>query len=202
MISVKRKLLQAINTSFSRHFPEYSMFGHFWPFFTICACLWATPWTHLRFYWQICYHWVRLQWSLRRKSYSRLLLLHSPTIFLKIPFLAILTIFHHLFLLVGDPLTPSPLLLTKMLSLGAVAMISTEREQLQAITTPFPPFAKKLNFWSFLGIFQYLCLLMGDPLIPPQLLLIKMLSLGAVTTISTERKLLQAIATLFFPHMP
>ena len=138
MISVKSKLLQAIITPFSRHLPEYSIFGHFWPFFTICACLWATPWTHLRFYWQKCYHWVRLQWNLRRESYSRLLLLNCSTIFLKIPFLAILTIFHHLFLLVGDPLTPSPLLLTKMLSLGAVAMISTEKELLQAITTAFP----------------------------------------------------------------
>ena len=37
----------------------------------------------------------------------------------------------------GDPSIPPPLLLTKMLSLGAVAMIFMERELLQAITTPF-----------------------------------------------------------------
>ena len=37
----------------------------------------------------------------------------------------------------GNPLIPPPLLLTKLLSLGAIAMIFTEREQLQAITTPF-----------------------------------------------------------------
>ena len=146
MISVKRKLLQAINTSFSRHFPEYSMFGHFWPFFTICACLWATPWTHLRFYWQKCYHWVRLQWNLRRESYSRLLPPHFPIIPLIFHFFAIFglfwplfAIFHHLCLLVGHPLTPSPLLLTKMLSVGAVAMISTKRESYFRLLSPqFP----------------------------------------------------------------
>ena len=44
----------------------------------------------------------------------------------------------HLCLHMGNPLTPSLFLLTKMLSLGAVAMISTEREIVQAITTPFP----------------------------------------------------------------
>ena len=43
---------------------------------------------------------------------------------------------------------------------------------------------------------------MGDPLIPPLLLLTKMLSLGAVAMKSTERKLLQAITTPFFRHMP
>ena len=106
MISVKRKLLQAITTPFSRHLPEYSIFGHFWPFFTICACLWATLWTHLRFYWQKCYHWVRLQWNLRRKSYSRLLLPHSPTIFLKIPFFGHFDHFSPFVPACGQPLDP------------------------------------------------------------------------------------------------
>ena len=52
--SSKQKLLQAITTAFSHHFPENSIFGHFWPFFTICAHLWATPWPHLHFNWQKC----------------------------------------------------------------------------------------------------------------------------------------------------
>ena len=60
MISVKRKSLQAISTLFSQCLPKNSTFGHFWLFFTICACSWATPWSHLRYYWQK-YHWVLLQ---------------------------------------------------------------------------------------------------------------------------------------------
>ena len=50
---------------------------------------------------------------------------HSPTICQKIEFLAICP---HLCLHMGNPLTPSPLLLTKMLLPGAVAMISTDRK--------------------------------------------------------------------------
>ena len=67
MKSMKRKLLQAITTPFSHHSPDISIFGHFWPFFTICAYLWATPWPHLCFYRQTCYHWVLLQWYLQRE---------------------------------------------------------------------------------------------------------------------------------------
>ena len=47
-------------------------------------------------------------------------------------------IFHYLHLLRGNP-SQSPLLLTKIIVLGAVTMISMERELLQAIITP--PFA-------------------------------------------------------------
>ena len=53
---------------------------------------------------------------------------------LNIPFLAI---FHYLCLLMGNLFAPSLLLLTKMLSLGAVAMMSVKKKLLQAITTPF-----------------------------------------------------------------
>ena len=107
----------------------------------------------------------------------------------------------------GNLLTLSPPLLTKMLSLGAVAMISVKKKLLQAITTPqatpfFCHLPKKFNFWSFLTIFPHLCRLMGDPLIPLLLLLTKMLSLGAAAMKSTERKLLQAISTPFSRHLP
>ena len=57
-----------------------------------------------------------------------------PTFALKIEFLAI---FHHFCLLMGYSSIPPPLLLTTLLSLGAVAMISAERKLLQAVTTPF-----------------------------------------------------------------
>ena len=57
----------------------------------------------------------------------------SPAICLRIQFLAI---YPHLHLLMGDPLTPPPLLLTKMLILDAIAMIYTERKQFQAVSTP------------------------------------------------------------------
>ena len=75
-IPVKRKLTQAITTRFSRHWPENLIFGRLWPFFTICACSWAIPWSHLRFYWHNYYHWVLLQWYLWGESCSRLLPLH------------------------------------------------------------------------------------------------------------------------------
>ena len=69
-----------------------------------------------------------------------------------------MTIFHHLRLLMGNPLIQPLFLLTTISSLGAIAMISVERKLLQAVTTPgcyhsiFPPSNWKLNFWSFLAI--------------------------------------------------
>ena len=163
----------------------------------------------------------------------------------------------------GNPLIPPPFLMTKMLSLGAVAMKSSKRKLLQAITTSFshhfpensifshfchfspfvpthgrsldptsifmdknvitgcccneiykkkatsgyyhlilPPFPWKFNFWPFLAIFHHLCLLVGNPLTPSPFLLTKMLTLSAVALKSTERKLLQAITTLFSGHLP
>ena len=50
---------------------------------------------------------------------------HFPAICQKIEFLAICP---HLCLHIGNPFTPFPLLLTKMLSLGAVAMVSTDKK--------------------------------------------------------------------------
>ena len=38
-----------------------------------CACLWATPWPHIHFYWQKCNHRVLWKWCLWRESYFRLL---------------------------------------------------------------------------------------------------------------------------------
>ena len=57
---------------------------------------------------------------------------HFPAICLKI---LSLPFFLHLCLLMGDPLTPPLILLTKKLSLSAVAVIAKERMWLQAITT-------------------------------------------------------------------
>ena len=37
-------------------FPSFAWKFNFWPFRPICACSWATPWPHLWFYWQKCYH--------------------------------------------------------------------------------------------------------------------------------------------------
>ena len=60
-----------------------------------------------------------------------------PPLAWKFYFWPFLAIFHHLCQRMRDPLIPSPLLLTKMLSAGADEMISTERELLQSFTTPF-----------------------------------------------------------------
>ena len=57
----------------------------------------------------------------------------TPAICLKIQFLAI---YPHLRLLMGDPLTPPPLLLTKMLLLDAIAIIYMGKKLIQAVSTP------------------------------------------------------------------
>ena len=54
----------------------------------------------------------------------------------------------------GTPMTQSQLLLTKMLSLGAVAMKSTERKLLQAITTPFFRHMPQIQFLAIFGHFS------------------------------------------------
>ena len=150
----------------------------------LCTCSWATPWSHLRFYWQNYYHWVPLQWYLRRESNSRLLQPHFFAICLKFNFWPFLAIFHHFCLLMGDPLIPPLLLLTKMLSLGAVAMKSTERKLLQVITTPFFRHMPQIQFlaifdyfWPILAIFNHFCLFMNNLMIQPLLLFAKILPL-------------------------
>ena len=66
----------------------------------------------------------------------------SPAICLKTQFFAN---YPHLRLFLGNPLTLPPLLLTKMLSLDAIAIIYTKRKLFQAVSTPLschlPPFA-------------------------------------------------------------
>ena len=97
---------------------KISIFGHFWPFFTICACSWVTPWSPLCIYRQKCYHWVLLQWNLQKWSYSRLLQPYFPVICLKIQFLAI---FGHFPLYVpthGWPLDPTSAFIDKSIITG------------------------------------------------------------------------------------
>ena len=103
MISMERELLQTITTPFPRQKPENSIFGHFWPFFSICACSWVIPWSHLCIYRQKCYHWV---------------LPYFPVICLKIQFLAI---FGHFPLYVpthGWPLDPTSAFIDKSIITG------------------------------------------------------------------------------------
>ena len=97
---------------------KISIFGHFWPFFTICACSWVTPWSPLCIYRQKCYHWVLLQWNLQKWSYSRLLQPYFSVICLKIQFLAI---FGHFPLYVpthGWPLDPTSAFIDKSIITG------------------------------------------------------------------------------------
>ena len=82
-----------------------------------------------------------------------------------------------------------------MLSSGAVAMISTPVYHHPI----FPPFAWKLNFWSFLAIFHHLCLLMDDPVTTSPLWLKKMSSFSTVAIISNKRKPVKAITDSFSP---
>ena len=120
-------------------FPTFAQKFNFWPFFNNCACSWATHWSHLRYI------------DKTRCCCNDIC---------------------------GEKATPGyyhPIL---------------------------PPFAWQLNFWPFSAIFYHLCLVKGDCLIPPLLLLTKMLLLGAVALISTERELFQAITTPFSRHLP
>ena len=114
------------------------------------------------------------------------------SIYLKVQFLVIFAYFYL-------PLWPPTLLsLTKLLSLGAFAMMSLERKLIQAITIPISStICLKI---LFLVIFSFYCLFTGNPLTLPQLLSIKMLKLGAVAIFFKERKLLQAITTLSSCH--
>ena len=81
------------------------------------------------------------------------IILPSPAICLKIQFVAI---YPHLRLLLVNPLIPLTLLLTKMLSLDAIAIIYTERKPFQAVSIPLShhllPLAWKFNFGPFTRI--------------------------------------------------
>ena len=80
IIYTMRKLFQAVSTPLSCHLPPFAWKFNFLPFTPICAFFWVTPWPYLHFYWQKCYHWMLLQWYIRRESYSRLFLPHSLAI--------------------------------------------------------------------------------------------------------------------------
>ena len=68
IIYTDRKGFQADSTPLSRHLPPFAWKFNFWPFTPICACLRATLWPHLHFYWQKCYYWMILQQYIQRES--------------------------------------------------------------------------------------------------------------------------------------
>ena len=89
--SMERKLLQAINTKFSDHFPKTSIF---WPFFPICASLcMGNASTPFPLFLKKIYFWVLLQWYIQKESNFRLLSPNFPAISLKIEFLAMFSPF-------------------------------------------------------------------------------------------------------------
>ena len=101
----------------------------------------------------------------------------------------------------GDTLIPPSLLFTKMLPLGALSMRSMERMLFQAITTQFSHHLLENLIFSHFSPFVP-AYIVGTPMTQSQLLLTKMLSLGAVAMKSGKRKLLQAITTPFSHHLP
>ena len=185
-LSTEREQLQAITTPFSRYLPENWIFAHFLLFLTICACSWVTPRSHLRTYWQKYYHWVLLQWNFQNESYSKLLWIHFPSICLKIQFLVIFGHFSLVLPAHGWPLDPISAFIHKNVITGCCCNEIYKKKATPGYYNPIlPSLAWKFSFWTFLAIFHYLCLLMGNPLIPPPLLLKTLLSLGAVAMIST-----------------
>ena len=87
------------------------------------------------------YHWVLLQGYLWKESNSRILpsQFFSPFAWKFNFFWFLPVIFPHLRLPVRDPLTPPPLILTKMLSLGGLAVMSTEKKPAKAISDSLLP---------------------------------------------------------------
>ena len=172
---------------------NFAIFDHFSPFepahfFNICAYSWATPLPHLCLYWQKSYHWMLLQWYLRRESYFRLLPPHFPAISLKIPFFGP---FWPLFIICACLLAISLLhlcLYWKKVFTGCCCNDICKEKATSGYLHPiFLPFARKFHFFLFLAILHHLCLLEGNPFIPLPLLLTKLLSLGAVAMISAKR---------------
>ena len=108
-----------------------------------------------------------------------------------------MTIFHHLRLLMGNPLIQPLFLLTTLLSLGAVAMISAERKLLQAINAPF--FRHLIENWIFGHIWPFVPI-HGRPLDSNSAFINKVIITGCCCNDIYERNLLQAINTPFSLH--
>ena len=90
--------------------------------------------------------------------------------------------------------------LKKMLSLGDAAMISLDRELLQAIITPFSRHLPFIAIYHHFGLFCTICACLRANSAPSLLVLIKTFSLGAVAAIPVKRKLTQAITTPLSQH--
>ena len=109
MITMERKLLQAITTPFSHHLPENSIFGHFWPFFIIGAYICKTLDLISAFIDKnvitgcICND---IYGERATQVYCQPIF---PPFAWKFNFRTFLAIFHHLCLLMGNPMTSSPL---------------------------------------------------------------------------------------------
>ena len=144
IIYTKRKLFQAVSTPLSRHLPPFApVYGQppdptstFIDKNVITGC---------------CCNNTYREKVIPECFYP--IFLPSPASCLKIQFL---TIYPHLRQLMGNPLTPPSLLLTKMLPVDAIAIIYTERKLFQALSTPLSrhllPFACKFHFWPFTPI--------------------------------------------------
>ena len=191
MKSMERKLFQAITTQFSNYLLENSIFSHFSLFvpaygqpldpisafidknvITGCCCN------------DIC----------KEKATPGYYHTTSYSIFLpfawKFQFLVIFDHFSPFVPAHGWPLNPTSAFIDKNVITGSCSNEIYGKKATPGYFNPiFPSFAWKLNFRTFLAIFHYLCLLMGNPLIAPLLLLTNTLSLGAFAMISTKRDL-------------
>ena len=178
----KESYSRLLPSQFFHYLPENSIFSDFFLFLPA----YEQPLNPSSAFIDKMLNWVLLQYLLREETHPIILPFSWKFIF-KL-FLAICP---HLCLLMSTPLTPPLLLLTKMLSLGDLAMIFMERKLFQLFLAIFPSICQKTQF---LALFPYLRLLMHDRLTPPPLLLNKILSLGDLAVISMERKSAKAIS--------
>ena len=118
----------------------------------------------------------------------------SPAIYLRIQFLAI---YPYLHLLIGDPLTPPLLLLTKNVFTRCFCNNLYKEKSILGcfIVPPSPTICLKIQF---LASYPHMRLLMGNPLTPPPLLLTNFITGCCCNIIFGE----ETISGCFHPIVP
>ena len=118
----------------------------------------------------------------------------TTPLFCHMPQIQFLAIFGHFSPFVsahGWPLDPTPAFIDKNVITRCCCNEIYGKKAAPGHYNPiFPPYASNSifgHFWPSLTIFDHICTLMGNPMIPPLLLFTKMLPLGAVSMRSMER---------------
>ena len=155
--STDRELLQTVTSQSSCHFLENLIFGYFWLFTAIFACLYKIPWPpSLLLLTNLISFGAFEMIPTKEKATPG----YNHPIFALFSVKSILAICCHFSLFLPAfkwPLDPPLLLLTKMLTLGAVEIFSMEKKLLQAITIPLSCHLLKNLIFSHFSPFTPIC---------------------------------------------